>query len=222
MEFFMARQLLIIRPWHDYTTRYLSVWAGETFEIARAKGHSIIDLRRERANRKEVESILNKRKPGFVVINGHGSDDLVAGQENESLLIAGDNSSLLEGKITYAISCRSARGLGKEAGEYKNTTYIGYKEDFILVYLEKHRTRPLKDRLAGFFLEPSNLVITTILKGHSAEEAVSRAKQEFLRKIQGLLTSETSAETYSTLRYLVWDMRNLVLQGDANKSLQVF
>lgn len=109
----MAEQLLITRPEHDYATRYLSAWAGKTFEIAKTKGYSIIDLRRERANRKEIESILNKRKPGLVIINGHGSDNLVAGQENEPLLIAGNNSYLLEGKITYAISCRSARGLGK-------------------------------------------------------------------------------------------------------------
>jgi len=215
----MTGQLLITRPEHDYATRYLSAWAGKTFEIAKAKGYSIIDLRCERASRKEVESILNKRKPGFVVINGHGSDDSVAGQEDEPLLIAGDNSSLLEGKITYAISCRSARGLGKEVGQYTNTTYIGYKEDFILVYLEKYRIRPLEDKLAGFFLEPSNLVITTLLKGHPTEEAVSRAKREFLRKIQGLLTSETSVDAYSTLRYLVWDMRNLVLCGQENKKL---
>ena len=215
----MTGQLLITRPGHDYATRYLSVWAEKTFEMARAKGYSIIDLRRERANRKEVESILNKRKPGFVIINGHGSDDSVAGQEDEPLLIAGNNSFLLKGKITYAISCRSARVLGKEVGQYTNTAYIGYKEDFILVYLEKYCTRPLEDKLAGFFLEPSSLVITTLLKGHSAKEAVLRAKQEFLRKIQGLLTSETSVDAYSTLRYLVWDMRNLVLCGQENKKL---
>lgn len=215
----MAEQLVITRPGHDYVTRYLSAWSGKTFEIAKAKGYSIIDLCRERANRREVESILNKRKPGFVVINGHGSDDWVAGQENEPLLIAGDNSSLLEGKITYAISCRSACGLGNEVGQYTNTAYVGYKEDFILVYLEKHRTQPLEDKLAGFFLEPSNLVITTLLKGHPVEEAVLRAKQEFLRKIQGLLTSETSVNLYSILRYLVWNMRNLVLCGKENKKL---
>ncbi|MFH1780986.1 MAG: hypothetical protein ABH841_03225 [Candidatus Nealsonbacteria bacterium] len=215
----MARHLLITRPEHDYATRYLSTWSKKTFEIARTKGYSIIDLRRERANRKEIESILNKRNPEFVVINGHGSDDWVAGQENEPLLIADNNSFLLEGKITYAISCRSASGLGKEIGQYKNTAYIGYREDFILIYLEKYRTRPLEDKLAGFFLEPSNLIITTLLKGHPVEMAVSRAKQEFLRNIQKLLTSKTSSDEYSALRYLVWDMKHLTLCGDENKKL---
>ena len=90
---------------------------------------------------------------------------MVAGYENEPLLKAQTSSSLLKGKITYAISCRSALVLGEEAGQYKDTAYIGYKDDFILLYLEKYRTRPTEDNLAGLFLEPSNLVATTLLKG---------------------------------------------------------
>lgn len=215
----MARRLLITRPEDDYATRYLSAWAEKFFNLAKDKGYSIIDLYRERANREEIESILRKRNPDMIVINGHGGDDLIAGYEFEPLIIAGDNSSLLQGKITYAISCRSARVLGQEVGRYTDTAYIGYQDDFILLYLEKHRTRPLEDKLAGFFLDPSNLIATTLLKGHSAKKAVSRAQQEFLRRIQGLLTSETSTDESSILRWLVWDMRNLVLCGQGDKRL---
>jgi len=215
----MTEHLLVTRPEHDYTTRYLSAWVEKTFEMAKARGYSIIDLSRERANREEVESILNKRDPTLVIINGHGDDNSVSGHENKPLLIAGNNSSLLRGRITYAISCRSARGLGKEVGQYINTAYIGYREDFVLVYLEKYRTRPLEDKLAALFLDPSNLVTTTLLKGHRAKEAVSRAQQEFLRNIQKLLTSKVKSDESSVLRYLVWDMRNLVLCGDNDKQL---
>lgn len=215
----MAQYLLITRPEHDYATRYLSAWAERFFEVAKNKGYTIIDLYRKRANRKEVESILCKRNPNLVIINGHGSDDAVSGHENELLLIAGDNASLLEGKITYAISCRSARGLGEEVGQYINTTYIGYREDFIFIYLEKHHTHPLEDKLAGLFLDPSNFVATTLLKGHPAKEAVLRAQQEFLRKIQELLLSDINTDKSSALRWLVWDMKHLTLCGDGNKKL---
>jgi len=40
----MTGQILITRPEHDYATRYLSVWAGKTFEIAKTKGYSIDDI----------------------------------------------------------------------------------------------------------------------------------------------------------------------------------
>lgn len=215
----MARHLLLTRPEHDYATRYLSAWAQKFFDLAEIKGYSIIDLYRERANREQFESVIKKRIPRLLVINGHGNDDSVTGHENKPLLISKVNSSLLEGKITYAISCRSARVLGEEAGRYADTAYIGYREDFILLYLEGYRTRPVEDKLAELFLNPSNLIVTTLLKGHSVKESVLRAQQEFLRNIQNLLTSKTKSDDSSVLRYLVWDMKNLVLQGDANKIL---
>lgn len=215
----MARHLLITRPEHDYATRYLSAWSEKLFDLIKSKGYLIIDLHRERANRKEIESVLSKRNPDLVIINGHGGDDAVAGHDNNLLIKAGDNSFLLSNKITYAISCRSARVLGKEIAQNAETAYIGYQDDFILLYLEKYRTRPAEDKLAGFFLDPSNLVMTTLLKGHITKEAVLRARQEFLRNIQKLLTSKTSSDKYSALRYLVWDMRNLTFCGDKNKKL---
>ena len=215
----MAGRLLITRPEHDYVTRYLSAWSEKLFDLIESKGYSKIDLYRERANRKEVESVLSKKNPDLVIINGHGSDETVAGHNNNLLIKAGDNSSLLNNKITYAISCRSARVLGKEVAQNAETAYIGYQDDFILVYLEKYRTQPDEDKLAAIFLDPSNIVVATLLKGHSTKEAVSRAKQGFLRNIQKLLTSQTKIEDSSTLRYLVWNMQNLILQGDVNKSL---
>lgn len=216
----MARHLLITRPEHDYATRYLSAWSEKLFDLIKSKGYSIIDLYRERANRKEIESVLSKRNPDLVIINGHGSDDAVAGHDNNLLIKARDNSFLLSNKITYAISCRSVRVLGKEIAQNAETAYIGYQDDFILVYLEKYRTQPIKDKLAGFFLDPSNLIVTTLIKGHSAKESVLRARQEFLRNIQKLLTSKVKSDDSSALRYLVWDMRNLVLCGDKNKKLK--
>lgn len=214
-----TRYLLITRPDHDYATRYLAAWSERFFSLAKAKDYSLIDLRRERANRKEVESILAKRDPDLIVINGHGGSDVVMGYENKPLVTAGVNSSVLAGKITYAISCRSAHVLGAEVGKYIGTAYIGYQEDFILVYLMQFRTRPSTDTLAGLFLDPSNIVVTTLLKGHPVKAAVVRGKKEFLRKIQRLLTSETLAADASNVRFLLWNMQNLVAHGDAEKSL---
>jgi hypothetical protein len=215
----MAGHLLITRPEHDYATRYLSAWSEKLFDLIKSKSYSIIDLHQERANRKEIESIISKRNPSLVVINGHGSDDMVSGHDNNLLIKAGDNSFFLNNRITYAISCRSACVLGKEIAKNAETTYIGYQDDFILVYIEKYRTRPIEDKFAGLFLDPSNLVVTTLIKGHSAREAVLRAKQEFLRNIQKFLTSKVKSDDSSALRYLVWDMRNLILQGDEKKTL---
>jgi len=80
-------------------------------------------------------------------------------------------------------------------------------------------TKPLRDTTAALFLKPSNLVASTLLKGHSASEADVRAKKAFKRNIRKLLTSETQKEDSSVLRFLFWDMKHQVCLGDAGASL---
>ncbi len=62
----MDKTLLITRPKHDSTVRYLFYWAKDALELAKKKGMKVWDLDGQRANRKEVESILKKRKPSLV------------------------------------------------------------------------------------------------------------------------------------------------------------
>lgn len=215
----MTNHILVTRPDHDFTTRYISAWAGEYIKLASAKGISVTDLRHNRANRKEFESVIEKRNPSFVMLNGHGNTDEVTGYNNKTLIKVGDNEALLKGRVTYAVSCQSARILGKKVGENLHTSYIGYTDDFIFLCLEKYRTKPLLDTLASFFFTPSNLVPITLLKGHTTENAVLKAKQEFSRNIKSLSKSNTSSDEYSAIRYLVWNMRNLVAYGDLDKKI---
>ncbi len=165
----MQNHILITRPDHDFTTRYISAWAGEYIKVASTKSFMLIDLRRDRANRKEFESVIEKKNPSFVIMNGHGNTSEVTGYNNQTLVKLGENDDLLNGKVTYAVSCQSAKMLGKKVGGNLHTTYIGYVDDFIFLYLEKFRTKPLLDNLASFFLKPSNAIPIAILKGHTTE-----------------------------------------------------
>ncbi len=213
----MGQHLLVTRPEYDYTTRYISAWAENYLQLAKQKGYAIVDLRRKRANRKEFESVVKKTKPAFVILNGHGNSDEVAGNDNETLVDANTNAEILADKITYALSCQSAKNLGTKVGSYPNTTYIGYKEDFAFVRLEKYGRKPVEDALTGLFLEPSNAIVVSLLKGHSAGDSFSRGQYEFTKNIQGLLTSKIKSADSSVLRFLVWDLKHLTLRGDKNK-----
>src|SRR3989339_1028484 len=106
MVFYMAKHLLVTRPEYDYTTRYISAWAKKYFELAEQKGYTVVDLRRKRANRKEFESVIKKIKPAFVILNGHGNKNEVAGNDNETLVETNTNAEILADKITYALSCQ--------------------------------------------------------------------------------------------------------------------
>jgi len=75
----MNSYLLITRPNHDITTNYLYYWSQKIIDEADKKGVKTVDLRGKRANKKEFTSIINKIRPRFVVLNGHGDNKSVTG-----------------------------------------------------------------------------------------------------------------------------------------------
>ncbi|MFA4954619.1 MAG: hypothetical protein WC641_04870 [Patescibacteria group bacterium] len=145
--------MLVTRPNYDSATRYLSAWSLFLIEEAKRKGLVVMDLADQKARRIDLEGRLRKTSPDLVILNGHGSDDCVTGQDGEILIKAQDNASLLKGKITYAVSCNSAAILGEEVGTYTDTTYIGYEKEFAMFQSRDHLSRPLEDPFAKPFME---------------------------------------------------------------------
>lgn len=210
----MNEAVVVTRPNHDVTTRYLSTWAEAILAIGREKGYRVIDLKANRARAAEVESVVEKTKPALIWFNGHGSANQVAGQDNEVLVQTDDKAAFLEGTMVYALACQSAKELGPQAVEQGARAYLGYDEDFIFVTTTTQQGHPQQDTTARLFLEPSNHVPLALLKGNTAATAQDRAKGAFRKNIRALLTSITDPETSSVLRYLVWDMQHLVVCGD--------
>lgn len=85
----MNKILLITAPDHDATTRYLSAWSNKILELAGKKNIQVINLKRKKANIKELKSRILKMKPLFVIFNGHGGNNCVTGYENEVLIQSG-------------------------------------------------------------------------------------------------------------------------------------
>lgn len=208
------KKLLITRPEHDDTMHYLSHWSKKAVENVASRGITLLDLPRERAAKKEVISMIEKLAPGLIIFNGHGSDDCVTGHKNEELIAAGKNESLLKHKITYAISCRSAKLLGQKSVDAGAKAYIGYDDDFIFLYSPDMITQPLRDDTAKLFLEPSNELIVSLIKGNSVEESCKRSQTFFKDMMKKLLTSEATPAETSMARYLWWDMVHQVCLGN--------
>lgn len=215
----MNKCLLITRPNHDITTNYLYFWSEKIIGEANSRTVKIIDLKGKRANRKEFTGVIEKVLPSLVVFNGHGDDAVISGFDNEIIIQAGDNESLLHEKITYAVSCSSAMILGQKCVGSKKTAYIGYNDDFAFIIDETKITRPLQDKTAQLFLEPSNQVAISLLKGNNAGESHKKSQKVFRQNIRRLLTSESSLENKEALPYLLWDMNHQVCLGDENAYL---
>lgn len=202
--------LLITRPRHEATTFYLFAWAKKIIEAALAKNFRVIDLKENRANRKELTSVIKKTSPQLIVLNGHGNADLITGQNGEVLIKANENEEMLAGRIIYALSCRTAKLLGPKSVAKGARCYLGYKEDF--VFFHKNLTKPLNDPWAGLFLEPSNQIPISLIKQYTSGKACEKAKNMYLKNIQQLIINN-SPDSF-LIPKLLWDMQYLTCIGD--------
>jgi hypothetical protein len=197
--------MLITRPNHDITTNYLFYWSIVLITTAERKKIPVTDLQKKRANIKEFTSVIKKTKPELVVLNGHGDSSTITGYDNEPLVKAGRNHDLLKGTTVYARSCQSAKQLGSTAVNTGCKAFIGYDDDFVFVTEDDKVTQPLKDKTAELFLNPSNQVVISLLKGHTAAEANQRSKKIFKRTIQKLMSSAATGKDTELIPNLVWD-----------------
>jgi hypothetical protein len=53
----MTTILLVTRPKHDLTTRYISVWAQKVTDEAYTRGNTVLDLHGSRAHRETMEAM---------------------------------------------------------------------------------------------------------------------------------------------------------------------
>jgi len=207
---------LFTRPDYDPVTKYLSAWAKILIDEARAKAIEIIDLVGAKANRKELEGRLKKKRPSLVMLNGHGNDDCVTGQDDEPLVEVGENAQVLSGCITYAVSCNSATRLGREVGAYPDTAYVGYEKKFSFMHTHGFFKRPEDDPAARPFMEFSNQVVR-LIKGHTAEESVQRAKEVGELHLRKLESSLSDPNIQMAAAFLWRDISHLVVHGEGDK-----
>ncbi|OGI34323.1 MAG: hypothetical protein A2259_03350 [Candidatus Moranbacteria bacterium RIFOXYA2_FULL_43_15] len=180
----MSKSLLITRPNYEITTRYLYVWNKEVIRKVKDKGVAVMDLQKEKANRKEFEGRMRKINPALVLLNGHGGRDCVSGHDNEIIVKAGENEDIFERKIVYALACQSALFLGPKSVQAGAVAFIGYKKDFIFFTDDSKAAHPEKDSIAKLFLDPSNRLSISLIKGNSVLESVKKISKTFFRKYQ--------------------------------------
>ncbi len=211
--------MLITRPDHDPTTNYLYYWSQKLIDFAGERGLKVVDLAKKRANSIEFASVIKKVQPSLIVINGHGNSSVVTGYNDEPLVTAGKNDALLNKTIVYARSCKSGEKLGPASVKSGCRAYIGYDDDFVFVTEDDKSTHPLQDKTAELFMDPSNYVVISLLKGHTVGEANIRSKNFLRKNIQRLVTSAALKEESDMIPYLLWNYSHQVCLGKAETTI---
>ena len=192
----MRKGILLTLPRYDIVTEYLSSYSGAIERISEEKGIFIKSLEGPKANKIEFEKTLVKLDCKFTILNGHGSDDCITGDKGEILIRTGENEQILKDRIVYARSCEAAAVLGEECIKDSEGCFIGYVLPFEFYFNSEWAGNPMKDNTARLFLESSNLVPISIIKGNSTEEAHERSKSKMLKNIKKVLREKTN-ESFS-------------------------
>lgn len=205
--------ILITQPNFDKTTQYVSAWSEEVEEFSLKRGNKTIALKGKRANRTEFESVIRKTTPQLLMLNGHGNDSEVAGQDHEVILDSKSTEDITRGRIIYALSCSAAKILGHDCIEKGAKTFIGYSEEYIFLHSHLKVARPRQDKMAALFFKPSNLIPISLIKGNTTGDSYKDSKNALRRTVVDLLNSEVTNDQRVCLRYLVWNYQHLTLLG---------
>ena len=216
----MSNDALVTRPDYDITTKYLFHWTEQVLKIALQKGFHILDLPSTKATRKNYDSYQNKWKPGFIFVNGHGNERLIAGHDNEPLISIEDSDlSKYKGSIIYARSCKSAVALGPKLVDSGLSAYIGYTQNFVFFHSSPYAATPIKDPVSRIFLNPSNLVASSIIKGNTVGSAHARSIKAMKKTLRRMLSSASTPDERDMAPYLWSNINAQVIIGDQNAKI---
>jgi hypothetical protein len=211
-------KILFSRPWYDEGTSYLYSWTEELIAKAEQLNHDVIDLDKGHSNMATFTSHLKKSKPALIHLNGHGSETVVAGQDHKPIL-DNTNKEFTKDTIIYARACDSAAVLGEECVKSGAKCYIGYVKPFIVRIDLTKLHKPLEDEVAPYTIEPSNRVTMTLIKGHTAGEAIKRSQELSRKKLAKLMSSEAPEGAGEILMAVFSNMRNQVLCGETSSKI---
>jgi len=157
---------------------------------------------------------MTKYQPALVFFNGHGDETTITGYNNEVLIEVNRNEKILTGKIVYARSCDAANKLGKACIRHDTLAFIGYKSKFTIGYTPSKITTPLKDKVARLFIEPSNLVPISLLKGNTVENAYKKSQDAMGRNFLFMLSTKASQAQKDAAPYLWINKKYQVALGN--------
>lgn len=212
------KKLLITRPNYDKATGYLNAGSTQIIDAANDIGWVVYCVDGQKANKKEVQSKLEKIRPSLIVFNGHGSESEIFGHKSE-VIIGIDSTVLLKDSIVFTRACDCLLQLGGSAVSNGCKAFIGYSSQFWIPTLKNYEATPQHDPVARPVLEASNVIPIKLIKNSTVQEAVEAARHNANKHILRLVQSEELYDR-ATLKALIQNDDCLGFKGDQNAKVE--
>ncbi len=212
----MQKGLMITLPRYDVVTEYLSSYSKDILTLAEKKGLKIFKLEENNVERTKFEEVLEKLDYNLIILNGHGDFNTVFGHKDLPLILKEKNSKILYKRITYACSCDAGSSLGNCVNESEGGCFIGYKFKFKFCIDKTRISSPQTDNVARLFLNPSNIIPKSLIKGNSATESCENSKKAILKAMKRIIQNK---EPKPYLEVLWNNYQGLVLHGDGDSKI---
>lgn len=206
--------VLFSRPCYDITLNYLHYYSKELVVESNQLGHKTIDKEKKDANREMILSVIKKQNPELIMFNGHGSPEEICGHKQEVIISTSKNPETLKDTVVYSLSCSSALKLGPKSIEKGAISFIGYELDFALGKDADSEASPRHDKIAKLFLEPSNILFSSLLNRNDVKTSVEKAKKKMKDNIDYLHTTDSFPNAIHYAPFLFGNYLGLVAHGN--------
>ncbi len=192
----VTRKLLLIcqnLP-SDPVTEFTFAAAEKLEAAAKSGGWDVKPLKGNAATKQNIVDKLTNWKPDFVVYYGHScSSDNWCGQENDAPVTAvgihAGNVHLLSGRTASTVSCYTAKNMGPAAIKAGAVAYLGYKDSYLVLFLEKPSTASkwalaYFKKLTGRMREAANAPNKALLQGATYETAYQKGYDAWTKNWQ--------------------------------------
>ena len=211
--------ILFSRPKDDVTLNYLHYFSNELVKLSQSTGHKTINKEKKEANKGIIISLIKKQTPNLIMFNGYGSPEEICGHKREVIISAQENPEILKNTITYSLSCSSAAVLGPIAVKNGTISFIGYEFDFAIGKDPDSEASPRYDKIAKLFLEPSNILFSSLINGKNVKISLEKAKKKMRDNIWYLNTTDSFPEAIHYAPFLFGNYLGLIAHGESEASI---
>jgi hypothetical protein len=217
----MATILCIANP-SDEPTKVGVYWMQKFADYAAAKGHQVIF--QKTPTLQALWKALTEYNPSLIVANGHGGykslrvgDNILIGTAGydkaiKKLIKKGDEP-YFQGRIVLLLTCNAGTELVAALVKNGALAAMGFNKPFI--FLSDEDIEPEEDPSSKPFFECLMQPAIQLADGATFQQAVNVTREAFKHYI----TETKDKHEKEALKYLNFDLENLVALGDPNAKL---